>query len=192
FEVLHASAETGIAGDWIRQLYPRIERADGDRLPTAARKAGDRHSFRISVFQTEQHVQAALQGQIEGRQAAGAAQIELIHAAMFMAYRAQLPHAEPFWVQGEHPPFGQVNAGDLLVVCRLAIGVVAVDIEDNGDLSGKLLGLVQQSRNPQAGQSLIAEFLDLVARTALDLAEPFDSKPGIAPNSCLASVNDFR
>ena len=69
----------------------------------------------IGVVEAQEHVQAALHGQIEGGQAAGAAQVELVHAAVLEAGRGELAHAEPFDVQRQHAALGLVDAANLLV-----------------------------------------------------------------------------
>ena len=68
-----------------------IERTDEDGLPTAAGKPGDGHAPRVGVVQAQQQVEAALHRQIERGHAAGAAQVELVHARVAKPGAASWP-----------------------------------------------------------------------------------------------------
>ena len=128
--------------------------------------------------------------EIERGEAAGAAQVELVHLVVAEARPLELAHAEPFDVQRDDAALGQIDAADLLVVGGLACAVVAVDVEEDGHFAVELRRLVEQGGNPQAGERLVAQFLDLVALAAVDRLEPLDLALGIAPFGRFAAEDD--
>src|SRR5262245_61794031 len=100
---------------------------------------------------------------------------------MVEAWCAELAHAEPFDVQRDHSTLGQVDAPNLLVIGGLSLGVVAVDVEDYRDLPFELRRLVEQGRNPEAREGLVAQLPYGVTWSALQDFEPLDAALCIAP-----------
>ena len=190
-EVAGAGEEAGVAGDGVGERDAGVERADENGAPAAAGKARDAHAFAVGVAVGEEHVERAGHGEIEGRDAAGAAEVELVHRAVIVAGTAQLPHAEPLDVEGEHAALGEVDAAELFVVGGFAVAVVAVDIEDDGDGAGEIIRLVEESGNPETGQGFVAQFADVITRTARNGVEPFHAQLGVAPGAGLAAEDDF-
>ena len=140
----------------------------------------------------KQEVEAPAHGQVVSGDPPCPAQVDLVDQVVTIVAVAKLPHAEPFDVQGEHPALGQVDAADLLVVGRLPLGVVAVDVEDDGDLPRQLFRLVEQAGDPESRECFVANLLDAVAGTAFDRVEPFHLPFGLAPGRGLASEDDVR
>ena len=122
---------------------------------------------------SEQHVEAAFHQEVEHADAGDAAQVEVADAIVFDV-GAQLAHPEKFGVERQHPALGEVDAAGLFVVHGLATGVVAVGVEDGGDLFIKLVRLVEQGRDPEARIALVAQLADGIASTRLDAVAPVD------------------
>src|SRR5438105_5020338 len=112
--MLDAGAEARVAGDWVGERDAGIEAADEDRLPAAAGEPGDRDAFGVRVWMGEQQVEPAGHVQVEEREAAGAAEIELVHGAVLVGGQLELPHAEPFDVEHDDAAFGEIDAAGLL------------------------------------------------------------------------------
>ncbi len=128
------------------------------------------------MIQRQAQVQGARHGQVKRRQAAGAAQIELIEPVVRKAAAAQLPHAEPFQIQHQHAALGQVDAPQLLVLDGFPLGCVPVDVHGQRHAACERLGHVQQARDPQAAKRLVAKLADRIAWPAGDGVEPFDAR----------------
>ena len=142
-------------------------------MPATARQAGHSDAFGIGFGVSEQHVEAALHQEVEHADAGDAAQVEVGDAVVF-DIRAQFAHPQKFGVERQHPALGEVDAAGLFVVHGLAAGVVAVGVEDGGGLFPKLVRLVEQGRNPEAGVALVAQLADGVAGTRLNAVAPVD------------------
>ena len=142
-------------------------------MPAAARQAGHGCALGIGLGVGEQHVEAAFHQEIEHADAGDAAQVE-VGDAIVIDVRTQLAHSEKFGVERQHPALGEVDAAGLFVVHGLAAGVVAVGVEDGGGLFPKLVRLVEQGRDPEAGVALVAQLADGVAGTRLDAVAPVD------------------
>ena len=151
-----------------------VEGGEDRRLPAAAGEAGHGHPLRVGVAVGEEHVEAALHQQVEHADAGDAAEVEEADAHV-VAVRAQLPHADELGVEGQHAALGEVDAARLLVVHRLAAGVVAVGVEHGGHLAAEAGGLVEQGGHPQAGVALVAQLADAVAGAGVDHAAPLDA-----------------
>ena len=79
---------------------------------------------------------------------------------MLVTGAAEVPHAEPLGVQGEHPTFGLIDTTNLYVGRGLArFALMPTEVHDYGDPAGKPFRLVQQGRDEQARQGLVAELL---------------------------------
>ena len=103
-----------------------------------------------------------------------AAEIEQGDAQM-LHIGAQLAHADEFGVQRQHATLGQVDAARLLVVHRLATGVVTIRVEDGGDLAAQRCGLIEQSRHPKARISFVAELANSISLASGNRAAPLDA-----------------
>src|SRR5262245_35404876 len=108
------------------------------------------------MLMSEQEVETALEQQIMSRYTARAAEINVVNQVVPIVRGLKLAHPDPLGVEGEHPSLGQINATDLFIIGRLAIEVMTVNVEDHGDLAVEFVGLVEQGRHPESGQSLIA------------------------------------
>lgn len=100
------------------------------------------------MFLGQQNVEAAFETQVEGSQAAGATQVELVHAAVMVSRQVQLTHTQPFDIEHDRAPAGQVDAADLLVRHRLAIALVAVHGKVDGHAAAEPERLIEESWNP--------------------------------------------
>ena len=185
-----AGFETGITGDRVGQRHAFIERADKNRLPPSAGQAGNGDSGRVGVRMREQDVEALAHVQKKRRDAGRAAQIHLVHLIMAHA-TGELPHADPLDVQRDHATLGLVDTAQLFVVRRLALAVVAVDVEHDGAFAGKFGRLVKQRGNPPAGHGFKSQFADAVPRQSFDRVAPLHSKRRVPPLGRLAAKDHF-
>ena len=188
--VASACFETGIAGDGIGERDAFIERADKNRLPTAARKAGHRHAFGVGIGMGEQHIEALAHVQIKRRDAGRAAEVELVHLIMPHPI-GELTHANPLWVEHNHPAFHKIDAAELFVIRRLARTRVTVDVHHHGHIALEVERLVKERGNPPAGYGLEFQFLDAVAGEIFDGLAPFDLERRVAPLCRAAAKDDF-
>ena len=96
-----------------------------------------------------------------------------------------MPHAQPFDVQSQHAAAGLVDAADLLVVGRLAVGtIVSVDVEHDGDrarVRRQAFGFIEQGRDPQARQGLVPHLADPVARPTGNRLHPLNTRCRLLP-----------
>ena len=87
----YVGAIAGVSRDRVGKPNASVERADHDRLPTAAGQTCDRQPFGISVFVLQQNVDAALHRQVKRGHAAGAAQVQLVLPVVLIVIGSQLP-----------------------------------------------------------------------------------------------------
>lgn len=190
-EIAGAGEEAGVAGDGVGEGDTRVERTDEDGAPAAAGKTGHGHAFAVGVAVGQEHVERAGHGEIEGRDAAGAAEVELIHRAVIVAGVAQLSHAEPFHVQCDHAALGEVDAAKLFVARGFAGAVVAVDVQNDRDGAREVVRLVEEGGNPEARQGFVAQLANVITGTAGNRVEPFHPELGVAPGAGLTAEDDF-
>ena len=162
-----------MTSDWDDDFDSLVEGREQGCLPAAARQAGHPYALGIGLGVSEQYIEAAFHQKIEHADAGDAAQVEVADAIV-VDVGAQFAHPKKFGVERQHPALGEVDAAGLFVVHGLAAGVVAVGVEDGGDLFIKLVRLVEQGRDPEAGVALVAQLADSVAGTRLDAVAPVD------------------
>jgi hypothetical protein len=134
-EMACSGEKARVTRDGIAQGDSRIQRAQDDGLPATARQAGDGDAFGVRVRMFQQNIQPAREGEVEGGKPAGAAEIELIHLCVMVVGTVELPHPQPFGIEGEHAAFGFVDAANLFVRNGFSDRFVAVDVQDDGDLA---------------------------------------------------------
>ena len=187
-----ARTVTGVTGDGIGEGDTRIQRTDHDGLPTAAGESAHGDARGVGVGQGEKRVEAPRHREVERREAAHAAEVELVHAIVGEAVAAKLALGEPLDVERGDTPFGEIDAPELFVGGGLAVLVVAVDGEVDGDFPGDVVWQIKQGGNPQARQCLVAEFFNRITGAAGKGVEPHDRGLGVAPRArSVAAENDF-
>ena len=187
-----ARTVTRVSGNRIRQRDAGIEGTNDDGLPTAAGESAHGDAGGVGGGEGQEDVEAPRHREVERREAAHAAEVELVHAIVGEAVGAELALGEPLDVERGDTPFGEIDAAELFVRCGLAVLVVAVDGEVHGDFPGEVIRQIKQGGNPQAWQCLVAEFFDRITGAAGKGVEPHDRGLGVAPRARgVAAENDF-
>ena len=106
--------EAGIAGDGVGERHAGIQATDENRLPAAAGKPGDGHAPG-SAWSSSTAGPVRASSTDRNGQAAGAAQVELVHAACADSRRCQWPMPSHSTFKARHAALGLIDAADLLV-----------------------------------------------------------------------------
>ena len=191
FQETRPRAETGIAGDRIGKRDARIERANKNRLPAAAGKAGDGYARGIGIFQRQQHIKTSGHGQIKGRYTACAAEVQLVHAIVLVIGSIELSHAQPFRIQHQHAAPGQIDAANLFVRDRFSDVFMAIDTQRYRNFAGQVFWFVEQGGYPKARHRFVTQFLNPIARPAFRRFQPHNFDFALAPLSGFANVTAF-
>jgi hypothetical protein len=93
----------------------------------------------------------------------------------------EVAERKPFGMEGEHPPFGQVDGPDLFGVTGFSRRVVTVHIQDRRNFPLNLFGLIKQRRDMEPREAFVREFLDPISLPGFDNVAPNDAMVPFPP-----------
>ena len=159
-----------------------VQRTQEHGLPAPSGEAGHPDPRPVHGGVRVEEVQTLPRRKVEQADPVGAYEVQMGAEPVLVLGMREFAEVEPVEIESVDALPGLVDAALLLVLDLLAHPVdVAVDVEDRRSRAGRSLGLIQQRRNPEAGNDLDAKLADPVAGASRQEPAVLEGKRRVNP-----------
>ncbi len=168
---------------------PRVERAECDRLPSAAGQSSDPNACPIDVRIVIEVIESAPHVEIKQPHAILPGKLDQTEVIVLIAGGIEFCEVYKFYAESNDSPPHLVDASLLLLFHCLAARAMSVYVEDRGHLSGHVVGFIKQRHRFETGDDLVPQFDDAIPLPLQD-SHLLELRRGINPFLRPAVIDD--